>query len=439
MIRRIDGRGKDTEWIMHSLKKRFQPEAFEESQTVLSILKKVREDGDDALLYYTEKFDGVKFSGSADLQVTVDEIQEAYESLKKTDPGFLAILEKAARRIRKFHEKQRQESWISFDEPGIVLGRKVTPMERVGVYVPGGKAAYPSSVLMNVIPAQAAGVNEIIMVTPPGKNGKPALSILAAAKVAGVTRIYRIGGAQAIAALAYGTQTVPKVDKIVGPGNIYVALAKKEVYGSVDIDMIAGPSEILIIADNSAQPSYIAADLMSQAEHDPMASAMLVTDSEKIIDGVMQELKRQMEKQPLKNTICESLQNYGACILVDSIDEAVKISNAIAPEHLELSIVNPAEKLADIRNAGAIFLGHYTPEPVGDYMAGPNHVLPTGGTARFFSPLETGDFVKKSSIISYNKQALSRIYKEVAEFARMEGLPAHASSVEIRFGEQAEK
>ncbi|MGI6537961.1 MAG: histidinol dehydrogenase [Caldicoprobacterales bacterium] len=439
MIRRIDGRGKDTEWIMHSLKKRFQPEAFEESQTVLSILKKVREDGDDALLYYTEKFDGVKFSGSADLQVTVDEIQEAYESLKKTDPGFLAILEKAARRIRKFHEKQRQESWISFDEPGIVLGRKVTPMERVGVYVPGGKAAYPSSVLMNVIPAQAAGVNEIIMVTPPGKSGKPALSILAAAKVAGVTRIYRIGGAQAIAALAYGTQTVPKVDKIVGPGNIYVALAKKEVYGSVDIDMIAGPSEILIIADNSAQPSYIAADLMSQAEHDPMASAMLVTDSEKIIDGVMQELKRQMEKQPLKNTICESLQNYGACILVDSIDEAVKISNAIAPEHLELSIVNPAEKLADIRNAGAIFLGHYTPEPVGDYMAGPNHVLPTGGTARFFSPLETGDFVKKSSIISYNKQALSRIYKEVAEFARMEGLPAHASSVEIRFGEQAEK
>lgn len=432
MIRRIDGRGKSTKWIQDNLNRPSQLEANDEREVVLSILKTVQREGDTALLKYTRDFDKVEISEPEKMRVTDAEIQAAYDG---TDPRLIAILEKAAERIRRYHEKQKQESWISFDEEGIILGQKVTPMERVGVYVPGGKAAYPSSVLMNVMPAQIAGVKEIIMVSPPGKNGDIHPSILAAAKVAGVNQIYRVGGAQAVAALAYGTETIPKVDKIVGPGNIYVALAKKEVYGHVDIDMIAGPSEVLVIADKSAKPSYIAADLMSQAEHDPMASSILITDSDEIISGVLQELEEQIEKLTLKDTICSSLKDYGACILVDSMEEAINLSNAIAPEHLELAIENPMDRLGQIKHAGAIFLGHYSPEPVGDYMAGPNHVLPTSGTARFFSPLGVEDFVKKSSILSFGKDALRQIYEDVADFAKMEGLTAHANAMEVRFNQ----
>ncbi len=430
MIQRIDGREKNANWIINKLNRPSQLEANEERETVLSILKSVRDEGDSALLKYTRNFDKVDISQPEKMRVTEAEIQAAYNN---TDSRLIAILEKAAARIKRYHEKQKLETWISFDEEDIILGQKVTPMERVGVYVPGGKAAYPSSVLMNVMPAQIAGVKEIIMVSPPGKNGDIHPSILAAAKVAGVNQIYRVGGAQAIAALAYGTETIPKVDKIVGPGNIYVALAKKEVYGHVDIDMIAGPSEVLIVADKSAKPSYIAADLMSQAEHDSMASSILITDSDKIIFGVMQELEDQVEKLTLKDTIRSSLKNYGACILVDSIEEAINLSNAIAPEHLELSIENPMDRLGQIKHAGAIFLGHYSPEPVGDYMAGPNHVLPTSGTARFFSPLGVEDFVKKSSILSFGREALRQIYRDVADFANMEGLTAHANAMEVRF------
>ena len=430
MIRNIDGRGRSTSWIKNKLNRPSQLEAIKERETVLSILKTVRELGDTALLNYTREFDKANITDPEDMKVTDEEIQAAYDGL---NPKLRTILEKAADRIRRYHAKQKQESWISFDEKDILLGQKVTPMERVGVYVPGGKAAYPSSVLMNVIPAQIAGVEEIIMVSPPGKNGDIHPSILAAAKVAGVNQIFRAGGAQAIAALAYGTKTIPKVDKIVGPGNIYVALAKKEVYGHVDIDMIAGPSEVLVIADASAKPSYIAADLMSQAEHDSMASAILITDSDEIISGVLQELEAQIEKLSLKDTIRASLQQFGACILVDSIDKAIKLSNAIAPEHLELAMENPMDRLGQVKHAGAIFLGHHTPEPVGDYMAGPNHVLPTTGTARFFSPLGVEDFVKKSSILSFGREALEQIYEDVAEFARMEGLTAHANAMEVRF------
>lgn len=430
MIRRIDGRGKSAKWIQDNLDRPSQLEANEEREVVLSILKTVQREGDTALLKYTRDYDKVEISEPDKMRVTEEEIQAAYD---RTDPKLIAILVKAAERIRRYHEKQKQETWLSFDEEGVILGQKVTPMERVGVYVPGGKAAYPSSVLMNVMPAQIAGVDEIIMVSPPGKNGDIHPSILAAAKVAGVTQIYRVGGAQAVAALAYGTETIPKVDKIVGPGNIFVALAKKEVYGHVDIDMIAGPSEVLIVADKSAKPSFIAADLMSQAEHDSMASSILITDCDKIISEVMQELEVQVEKLTLKDTIRSSLKNYGACILVDSIEEAIKLSNAIAPEHLELAIEKPMDRLGQIKHAGAIFLGHYSPEPVGDYMAGPNHVLPTSGTARFFSPLGVEAFVKKSSILLYGKDALRQIYEDVADFAKMEGLTAHANAMEVRF------
>ncbi|MDD2503741.1 MAG: histidinol dehydrogenase [Clostridia bacterium] len=430
MIRRIDGRKKHINWILDNLNRPSQLEAEQEREVVLSILKAVLEEGDTALLKYTRDFDKVELSEPEKMLVTEAEIQLTYDGM---DSKQISILEKAADRIRRYHEKQKQESWISFDEEDIVLGQKVTPMERVGVYVPGGKAAYPSSVLMNVIPAQIAGVKEIIMASPPGKKGDIHPSILAAAKVAGMNRIYRVGGAQAVAAMAYGTKTIPKVDKIVGPGNIYVALAKKEVYGHVDIDMIAGPSEVLIIADESARPFHIAADLMSQAEHDLMASSILITDSDELIYAVMQELEVQIEKLTLKDTIRSSLKDYGACILVDSIGEAIKLSNTIAPEHLELAVENPMDRLGQIKHAGAIFLGHYSPEPVGDYMAGPNHVLPTSGTARFFSPLGVEDFVKKSSIISFGREALRQIYEDGADFAKMEGLTAHANAMEVRF------
>ncbi|HZK34748.1 MAG TPA: histidinol dehydrogenase [Bacillota bacterium] len=432
MIREIDGRGKEIPWIREELNRPSQLEAEKELGTVLSIVRRVRDGGDTALLAYTSKYDRVDISRPQGMRVTAEEIQEAYD---KTDKKLVAILEKAADRIRSYHAKQKQESWLSFDEEGVLLGQKVTPMERVGLYVPGGKAAYPSSVLMNAIPAQVAGVEEIVMVSPPKKGGKIHSSILAAARVAGIEEIYKVGGAQAIAALAYGTDTIGKVDKIVGPGNIYVALAKKEVYGQVDIDMIAGPSEIVVLADKTANPSFIAADLMSQAEHDAMASAILITDSDEISKGVRQELEKQIEKQPLKDTIFASLRDYGACIVVNSISEAIKMSNDLAPEHLELAVENPMNLVGQVKHAGAIFLGHYTPEPVGDYMAGPNHVLPTSGTARFFSPLGVDDFIKKSSIASYNRQALGKIFEDVADFARMEGLPAHANAMEVRFKE----
>jgi histidinol dehydrogenase len=434
MIRKIDGRAKSTAWIQNSLNRPSQLEAAAERAAVLSIIKEVREQGDAALLRYTREFDRAELSPE-EMPVSEEEIQEAYN---KTHPRLLTVLQRAADRIWRFHAKQKQETWLNFEEQDIVLGQKVTPMERVGVYVPGGKAAYPSSVLMNVIPARVAGVEEIIMVSPPGKDGDIHPSILAAAKVAGVSQVYRAGGAQAIAALAYGTQTIPKVDKIVGPGNIYVALAKKEVFGHVDIDMIAGPSEIVVIADQSARPAYVAADLLSQAEHDSMASSILITDSQEIFTEVLQELETQTAKLPLKDTIRSSLRDFGACILTDSIEEAIKLSNALAPEHLELAIENPMEQLGKIRHAGAVFLGHYSPEPVGDYMAGPNHVLPTSGTARFFSPLSVEDFVKKTSILFYGREALRQVYRDVADFARMEGLTAHANAMEVRFDKDDE-
>lgn len=430
MIQGINGRGKSTGWILNRLNRPSHLEAEDERETVLSIINGVLKEGDAALLRYTKKYDKADLADPQDMRVTEEEIQEAYDS---TSPELVKILERAAERIRRFHARQKTETWLCFDEKDIILGQKVIPMERVGVYVPGGKAAYPSSVLMNVIPARVAGVDEIIMVSPPGGDGRIHPSILAAAKVAGVDHIYRAGGAQAIAALAYGTETIPKVDKIVGPGNIYVALAKKEVFGHVDIDMIAGPSEIVVVADKSARPSYVAADLMSQAEHDEMAVPVLITDSEEIFASVLQELERQTAKLPSKDIILSSLQHYGACILVDSIEKGIELSNALAPEHLELAVENPMELLARVRHAGAVFLGHYTPEPVGDYMAGPNHVLPTGGTARFFSPLSVEDFVKKSSIIFYGREALRGVYENVADFARMEGLPAHANAMEVRF------
>jgi histidinol dehydrogenase len=430
MIRIIDGRGKDTQWIKKSLNRPSQLEAKEEKEVVKSILREVEKSGDKALLEYTLRFDNADLGNPENMVVSDEEILDAYE---KTDTGYIGILNKAKEKIMKFHEKQKQNSWMTFEEEGIILGQKVTPMECVGVYVPGGRAAYPSSLLMNVIPAKVAGVKEIIMVTPPDQDGSVNPAVLAAARVAEVDKIYKVGGAQAVAALAFGTATIPKVDKIVGPGNIYVALAKKEVYGYVDIDMIAGPSEILIIADETAKASYVAADLMSQAEHDPMASAILVTDSEKLIFQVKQELDNQVQNLTFKDTILSSLGQFGACILVDSIKDAIDLSNNIAPEHLELSTANPMDLLGSIQHAGAIFIGHYSPEPVGDYMAGPNHVLPTSGTARFFSPLSVDDFVKKSSVISYSREALRRIYQDVADFARIEGLTAHANAMEVRF------
>jgi histidinol dehydrogenase len=430
MIRIIDGRGKDTQWIKKSLNRPSQLEAKEEKEVVKSILREVEKSGDKALLEYTLRFDNADLGNPENMVVSDEEILDAYE---KTDTGYIGILNKAKEKIMKFHEKQKQNSWMTFEEEGIILGQKVTPMECVGVYVPGGRAAYPSSLLMNVIPAKVAGVKEIIMVTPPDQDGSVNPAVLAAARVAEVDKIYKVGGAQAVAALAFGTATIPKVDKIVGPGNIYVALAKKEVYGYVDIDMIAGPSEILIIADETAKASYVAADLMSQAEHDPMASAILVTDSEELIFQVKQELDNQVQNLTFKDTILSSLGQFGACILVDSIKDAIDLSNNIAPEHLELSTANPMDLLGSIQHAGAIFIGHYSPEPVGDYMAGPNHVLPTSGTARFFSPLSVDDFVKKSSVISYSREALRRIYQDVADFARIEGLTAHANAMEVRF------
>lgn len=398
-------------------------------ETVSAILTDVRKRGDEALRHYTRAFDGVELGA---LELSDYELDLGF---RQADAQLVEILFLAAERIRNFHEHQRGNGFMISQEDGVILGQKVTPLERVGIYVPGGTAAYPSSVLMNAIPARLAGVKEIIMVTPPGKNGIPP-AILAAARVAGVDRVFRIGGAQAVAALAFGTQSVPRVDKITGPGNQYVAEAKKQVFGRVAIDMIAGPSEILVIADGSCNPVFVAADLLAQAEHDRNASAVLVTDSRALAEAVQGELERRLETLPRREIARESIDKNGKIIIVKDIAEAVEISNEIAPEHLELCVDHPFEYLSGIRNAGSVFLGKYTPEALGDYFAGPNHTLPTGGTARFSSPLSVDDFVKKVQYMSYTPKALSKAAASVDYFARREGLSAHAQSVTVRVEEE---
>ncbi len=398
-------------------------------QTVEEILADVRKRGDAALCEYTERFDRLKLD-AATLEVSATEIEQA---LAAVDRDTLATLQLAADRIASFHRRQKEETWLSDDEPDIRLGQKVTPLDRVGIYVPGGKAAYPSSVLMNAVPAKVAGVGEIIMVVPM-PDGVINPYVLAAAHIAGVDRIFKIGGAQAIAALAYGTASIPKVDKITGPGNIYVATAKRLVFGAVDIDMIAGPSEILVINDGSGEPAHIAADLLSQAEHDELAASILITTDEVFGRRVVDELERQLAQLSRAAIARQSIDNYGAVIVARDLAEATEFSNRIAPEHLELAVAEPFELLPQIRHAGAVFLGHNTPEAAGDYLAGPNHTLPTGGTARFFSPLGTEDFVKKSSLISFSKEGLERLGESIIRIAELEGLQAHARSVSIRLG-----
>ena len=396
---------------------------------VQAIIDDVRERGDEALFEMTKRFDGADLNVD-NIRVTQAEIDEAYTLV---DASLIEVIRKAMTNIRVYHEKQRQYGWFDTTTDGTILGQKVTPLESTGVYVPGGKAAYPSSVLMNVIPAKVAGVEKIVMVTPPGKDGKVNPGTLVAANEAGADEIYKVGGAQAIAALAFGTASVPKVDKIVGPGNIYVALAKKAVYGYVSIDSIAGPSEILVIADETANPRYVAADLLSQAEHDELASAILVTTSEKLAGEVQKEIEDFTQVLSRKAIIEKSLENYGHILIASSIDEAVEIANAIASEHLEIVTANPFEVMTKIRNAGAIFIGENSSEPLGDYFAGPNHILPTNGTAKFFSPLSVDDFVKKSSIIYYSREALAAKKDDIIQFAKAESLTAHANSIAVRF------
>lgn len=399
--------------------------------SVKEILENVRSGRDEAVFTYTKQFDGVDIDAS-NIRVTEEEIQEAYSQVEES---LLMVIRKAKTNIQTYHEKQRQYSWFDSRPDGTILGQKVTPLERVGVYVPGGKAAYPSSVLMNIMPAKVAGVDEIIMVTPPGKDGKVTPTTLVAAKEAGADKIYKAGGAQAIAALAFGTESIPKVDKIVGPGNIYVALAKKSVYGYVSIDSIAGPSEILVLADETANPRYVAADLLSQAEHDEMASAILVTTSMDLAEKVsahVDEFVRQLSRGEI---IRKSLDNYGHILVADTLQDAIDAANEIASEHLEIMTANPFEVMTRIRNAGAIFIGEHSSEPLGDYFAGPNHVLPTNGTARFFSPLSVDDFIKKSSIISYSREALEAAHRDIETFAEAEHLTAHANSIRVRFPE----
>lgn len=415
--------------ILENLLKR-SPNSYGEFEgRVNEIIENVRANRDAAIFDYTKRFDGADINAE-NILVTEDEIKEAYE---KVDEKLLTVIRKALVNIRKYHEKQRQYSWFDSEESGIILGQKVTALEKVGVYVPGGKAVYPSSVLMNIVPAKVAGVKTIVMTTPPGKDGKVNPATLVAAKEAGVDAIYKVGGAQAIAALAFGTESVPKVDKIVGPGNIYVALAKKAVFGFVSIDSIAGPSEIMVLADETANPRFVAADLLSQAEHDEMASAILVTTSRDLAEQVSKEVEGFVAQLSRKEIIQKSLDNYGYILVAESMDEAIATVNEIASEHLELVTKNPFETMTKILNAGAIFVGEYSSEPLGDYFAGPNHVLPTNGTAKFFSPLSVDDFIKKSSIISYSREALEPIYKDIVQFAECEQLTAHANSIRVRF------
>lgn len=415
--------------LLEDLLKRSPNQYTEYEQRVATILSEVKTRKDDALFQYTKQFDGVELSADT-ICVTDEEIQEAYE---KVDSSLLEIIRKAKENIRVYHEKQRQYSWFDSKPNGTMLGQKVTALQKVGVYVPGGKAVYPSSVLMNIIPAKVAGVDEIIMVTPPGKDGKVNPNTLVAAKEAGADKVYKVGGAQAIAALAYGTESISKVDKIVGPGNIYVALAKKAVYGHVSIDSIAGPSEILVIADESANPRFVAADLLSQAEHDELASAILVTTSEKLAQEVSAQVEVFVEELSRTEIMRKSLENYGYILIADTMEDVIDIANEIASEHLEIMTKNPYDVMMKVRNAGAIFIGEYSSEPLGDYFAGPNHVLPTNGTAKFFSPLGVDDFIKKSSIIAYSREALEEIHCDIERFAQAEQLTAHANSIKVRF------
>ena len=414
--------------ILQNLLKRSPNNYGEFEGRVNAIIEEVRNNRDQAVFNYTKQFDGADIN-AGNILVTEEEIAEAYEQV---DTTLLAVIRKSLVNIKKYHEKQVQNSWFT-TEDGIILGQKVTALATVGVYVPGGKAVYPSSVLMNVLPAKVAGVDRIVMCTPPGKDGKVYPSTLVAAKEAGVDEIYKVGGAQAIAAMAFGTESVPKVDKIVGPGNIYVALAKKAVFGYVSIDSIAGPSEILVLADETANPRYVAEDLLSQAEHDEMASAILITTSQKLAEEVSAEIDQFVAELSRKEIIQKSLDNYGYILVADNMEEAIDTVNAIASEHMEIVTADPFHVMTKIRNAGAIFIGEYSSEPLGDYFAGPNHVLPTNGTAKFFSALSVDDFIKKSSIISYSREALEKVHKDIEQFAECEKLTAHANSIRVRF------
>ena len=414
--------------ILENLLKRSPNNYGEFEGRVNAIIEEVRTNRDQAIFHYTKQFDGADIN-AGNILVTEEEIKEAYE---KVDTDLLAVIRKSLVNIKKYHENQKQNSWFT-TEDGVILGQKVTPLATAGVYVPGGKAVYPSSVLMNVLPAKVAGVDKIVMCTPPGKDGKVYPSTLVAAKEAGVDEIYKVGGAQAIAAMAFGTESVPKVDKIVGPGNIYVALAKKAVFGYVSIDSIAGPSEILVLADETANPRYVAADLLSQAEHDEMASAILITTSETLAKQVSGEVDKFVAELSRKEIIQKSLDNYGYILVADDMDSAIDTVNEIASEHMEIVTKDAFEVMTKIRNAGAIFIGEYSSEPLGDYFAGPNHVLPTNGTAKFFSALSVDDFIKKSSIISYSKDALEKVHKDIEQFAECEKLTAHANSIRVRF------
>ena len=414
--------------LLSTLLKRSPNQYGEYEETVARIVDDIRERGDAALFEYTEKFDHITLTPDT-VKVTEQEIEEAY---REVDPQLLDVIRKALVNIRSYHEKQRRYSWFDSKENGIMLGQKISPLQRVGVYVPGGKAVYPSSVLMNVVPAKVAGVPQIIMTTP-CRNGKVSANTLVAAHEAGVDEIYKVGGAQAIAAMAHGTQTIPKVDKIVGPGNIFVALAKKAVYGFVGIDSIAGPSEITVLADETANPRFVAADLLSQAEHDELASAILVTTSQKLAQEVSDQVDGFLKVLPRTDIISKSLDNYGYILLVDSLEEGISTVDEIAPEHLEIVTANPFDTMTRVHNAGAMFLGSWSSEPLGDYFAGPNHILPTNGTARFFSPLSVDDFVKKSSIVYYSQEALKAVHTDIETFAKAEELTAHANSVAVRF------
>ena len=428
-MRIVNLTGETKKDILNDLLKRSPNNYSQYENTVNEIIDSVRKNGDRAIFDYTLKFD--KYALSEDnIKVTREEIEEAYTML---DAGLVEVIRKSAENIRAFHTKQLRNSWFDAKEDGTILGMKITPIARAGVYVPGGKAAYPSSVLMNVIPAKVAGVSEIIMTTPPGADGKVNPGTLVAADIAGVDTIYKVGGAQAIAAMAFGTASIPKVDKITGPGNIFVALAKKAVYGYVSIDSIAGPSEILVLADETANPRYVAADLLSQAEHDELASAILITTSKELAEAVSEQVDLFTAELSRKEIITKSLENYGYILLAENMSDAIEAVNEIASEHLEILTSNPFEVMTRIKNAGAIFMGQYASEPLGDYFAGPNHILPTNGTAKFFSPVNVDDFIKKTSIISYSREALEKVHKDIETFAESEGLTAHANSVKVRF------
>lgn len=434
-MRKVKLTKESTKDILETLLKRSPNNYGKYEDAVADILAKVKAEGDEALFAFTREFDKVEVTKET-IRVTPEEIEEAY---KLVDPSLIDVIKKALVNIRSYHEKQLQNSWFTSTTDGTMLGQKVTALNRVGVYVPGGKAVYPSSVLMNIVPAKVAGVPHIVMTTPPGKDGKVNPSTLVAAKEAGADEIYKVGGAQAIGALAYGTASIPKVDKIVGPGNIFVALAKKAVYGHVSIDSIAGPSEILVLADETANAHYVAADLLSQAEHDEMASAILITTSTELAQNVEKEIEGYLKVLSRKEIIEKSLENFGYILIAEDMDEAIEAANEIASEHMEIVTKNAFEVMMKVRNAGAIFIGEYSSEPLGDYFAGPNHVLPTNGTAKFFSALSVDDFIKKSSIVYYSKSALQEIHKDIIQFASSEQLTAHANSIAVRFEEENKK